>query len=64
MRNINLDHAIEVYKAIKEKRKDVTNDLGQLYFAIHLLGDELVRLQKEVAKENTQRITKIKPLTF
>ena len=58
MKSINLDHAIETYKSIKEKRKDATADLGQLYFAINLLGDELVRLQKEVSKENTERISK------
>ena len=34
MKSNNLDHAIEIYKSIKEKRKDVTDDLGQLYFAI------------------------------
>ena len=64
MKQANLDHAIEIYKSIKNKDKDVTDDLGQLYFAINLLGDEVVRLQNEVSKENTQRITKIKPLTF
>ena len=64
MKIINLDHAIEIYKSIKEKHKDATTDLGQLYFAINLLGDELIRLQKEVSKEKTDRISKIKPLTF
>lgn len=53
MKNINLDHAIEIYKSIKDKH-DVTNDLGQLYFAIAMLGDEVTRLQKELASESTR----------
>jgi hypothetical protein len=60
MDNINLDHAIQLYRAIKNKKHGVTSDLGQLYFAIQMLGDEMVRLQKEVAKDSTKRIRKNK----
>ena len=59
MNIINFDHALDIYKSIKAKG-EVTNDLGQLYFTIALLGDEVVRLQKELAAGSTQRITKKK----
>lgn len=50
---------MDIYKSIKSKG-EVTNDLGQLYFAIALLGDEVVRLQKDVASSSTQRISRKK----
>ena len=62
MDHLNLEHAYELYHSIKDKDLNITTDLGQLYFAIAMLGDELIRLQKEVSKENTERISKIKHL--
>jgi len=59
MNIINFDHAMDIYKSVKSKG-EVTNDLGQLYFVIALLGDEVVRLQKDVASGSTQRITRKK----
>lgn len=59
MNIINFDHAMDIYKSVKSKG-EVTNDLGQLYFAIALLGDEVIRLQKDVASSSTRRITRKK----
>lgn len=60
MEYLNLPHAIDLYKSIKDKDPNVTKDIGQLYFAIVMLGDEMARLQSEIAKESTQRISKKK----
>jgi hypothetical protein len=57
---LNFDHAMSIYKDIKKGKKTVTTDFGQLYFAIALLGDEVIRLQKDIAKENTALIRKKK----
>jgi hypothetical protein len=45
MDHLNIEHAIELYNSIKNKDLDVTTDLGQLYFAIIMLGDEVARLE-------------------
>lgn len=59
MDEINYDHAMSIYKDVKGGKK-VTTDYGQLYFAIAILGDEVHRLQTEIAKESTTKIRKKK----
>jgi hypothetical protein len=60
MKKMNLDHALSIYKDIKENDVGLTNDLGQLYFAIMLLGEEVIRLQNEISKEKTEIIVRKK----
>jgi hypothetical protein len=38
----NINHALEIYKALKNK-EDVTKDISELYFAIVVLGDRVVK---------------------
>jgi hypothetical protein len=40
-KNINLEHAQEIYQDVVDGNPEITKDIGQLYFAIKLLGDEL-----------------------
>lgn len=58
----NFSHAINIYNAIKSG-KDVTTDLSQLYFAIAILGDEVMRLHGDISSENTKKIVKKRKLT-
>lgn len=59
MTSDNFSHAINIYNAIKNG-EEVTSDKSQLYFAIAILGDEVMRLHEEVAKENTKTFKKKK----
>lgn len=59
MINDNFSHVISIYNAIKNG-EEVTSDKSQLYFAIAILGDEVMRLHEEVAKENTKTFKKKK----
>lgn len=47
MNNINLEHAKSIYDDIVNGDPNVTKDLGQLYFAIKMLGDELVKKEEK-----------------
>lgn len=52
----SFDHALEIYEAIKNK-KLVTDDTAQLYLAIVVLGDEVMKLREMYQNKPLPRTT-------